>query len=134
MQCVVVRRLIEDLDFNTRLVVGPTVREPDGLAMSSRNAYLSAEERKAAPAVYAALLALADRHKHGELRVASLRDAASKVITAEPSMELDYLSLASALDGGELADGATIAPGGGTLASIAVKLGSTRLIDNVVLE
>merc|ERR1719326_867338 len=60
MQCVVVRRLIEDLDFNTRLVVAPTVREPDGLAMSSRNAYLAPAERSAAPVVYAALTAVAD--------------------------------------------------------------------------
>merc|ERR1719198_1398087 len=58
MQCVVVRRLIEDLDFDTKLVVSPTVREPDGLAMSSRNVYLEPAERAAAPAVYAALIAL----------------------------------------------------------------------------
>lgn len=140
MQCVVVRRLIEDLDFNTRMVIGPTVREADGLAMSSRNVYLSSEERAAAPTVYASLVALEAKHEAGERSVKALRDVATRVIASEASMELDYLSLASAVDGRELSDDCTLERGGGegahepVLASIAVRLGTTRLIDNVILE
>lgn len=135
MQCVVVRRLIEDLDFDVKLVVNPTIREDDGLAMSSRNVYLSPEEREAAPAVYTALIALGAKYDQGERSVAALRSAAARVIADVPSMSLDYLSLASAIDGREIQEDerlrGTDEP---TLASIAVKLGATRLIDNVVLE
>jgi len=135
MQCVVVRRLIEDLNFNTRLVIAPTVREDDGLAMSSRNAYLSPSERAIAPAVYSSLIALATQYDAGERRVATLRDAAARVIAGEPSMSLDYLSLASAVDGRELSVDAVVKGASEpTLASIAVQLGTTRLIDNVLLE
>jgi 3-methyl-2-oxobutanoate hydroxymethyltransferase len=135
MQCMVVRRLIEDLNFDTRLVVCDTVREADGLAMSSRNAYLSPVQRTAAPAVYAALLALESSFARGERSVGALRAEAADVIAAEPLMHLDYLSLASALDGRELGEEGEhiLAEGEPTLASIAVNLGTTRLIDNVVL-
>ena len=135
MQCVVVRRLIEDLDFDVKLIVNPTVREADGLAMSSRNVYLSTEERQAAPAVYAALIALGGKYDQGERSVEALRAAAARVVAAEPSMTLDYLSLASAIDGREMSgDERLRGAEEPTLASIAVKLGTTRLIDNVVLE
>jgi len=135
MQCVVVKRLIEDLDFNVNLVVCPTVREADGLAMSSRNAYLSPAERKVAPAVYASLVALQEQYERGERGVAVLRDEASRVIATEPAMALDYLSLASAVDGHELGEDATLCGSKQpTLASIAVKLGTTRLIDNIMLK
>ena len=135
MQCVVVRRLIEDLNFDVELVVGPTIREPDGLAMSSRNVYLSPVERAAAPAVYAALLAVSAKYDAGERSAEALHSAATRVIERERLMSLDYLSLASAIDGRELAPDAPLGVGGEpTLASIAVKLGTTRLIDNVVLE
>jgi len=136
MQCVVVRRLIEDLNFATELVVGPTVREVDGLAMSSRNTYLSAEERRAAPAVYAALVAVQAKFGAGERSVGSLRAAATEVIASEGLMTLDYISLASAMDGSEHADAGTVGSAGEPLlVSIAVKTaGGTRLIDNVVLE
>ena len=135
MQCVVVKRLIEDLNFNTKLVIAPTVREEDGLAMSSRNVYLNPTEREAAPAVYASLTALATKYNEGERKVDALRAHAVKVIDAEPMLTLDYLSLASAVDGRELTNGQRLEGScEPTLASIAVRLGTTRLIDNVILE
>jgi pantoate--beta-alanine ligase len=152
MQCIVVKRLIEDLNFNVEMVVGETVREADGLAMSSRNAYLSEAQRAAAPAVYAALTALKDAYcTDGERGVDALRDTAVAVLRTangasangasangasaakETFLDLDYLSLASGVSGQEYADGTSLTPGQPTLASIAVRLGTTRLIDNVVL-
>ena len=137
MQCIVLQRLVRDLDFDVEVVVGPTVRAPDGLALSSRNVYLSAEERAAAPAVYAALTAVADAYAQGERSAARLRARAAAVIGAQPLMALDYLSLASMQDGQELEGLLGGSTGGedaaGVLAAIAVRLGNTRLIDNVVL-
>ena len=134
MQCVAVRRLIDDLNYDIELVVCPTVREADGLAMSSRNAYLSPPERDAAPAVFQSLSALAALHASGERAPTVLKAAAERVIEMHPyeGMRLEYLNLASALDGREL--GATTLPGSEPiLASIAVRVGTTRLIDNVLL-
>ena len=133
MQCIVLRRLVRDLNYDVDVVVGPTVREPDGLALSSRNVYLSPEERAAAPAVYAALTAVADAYAQGERSAAGLRTRAKAVIETQPLMALDYLSLASMHDGHELAGVLGDEDAGGVLAAIAVRLGSTRLIDNVVL-
>lgn len=126
------RRLVEGLNFNTRVVVEETVREADGLAMSSRNVRLSAQEREAAPLVYASLLKLSEAHKSGERSAASLRRAASQVIDSEPMMSLEYVSIASNEDGSELQ---ALPPAGpAVLASIAVRLGTVRLIDNVILH
>ena len=147
MQCIVVRRLIEDLNFNVLLVVGDTVREADGLAMSSRNVYLSPPQRATAPAVYAALAALKDAFcTDGERCVDTLKARAAAVLRTanagaakEPDeenpvrLDLEYLSLASGVSGQEYAEGASLAAGQPTLASIAVRVGTTRLIDNVLL-
>merc|ERR1719231_1516703 len=84
MQCTVAHRLLRDLDFDVQLVIGPTMREADGLAMSSRNVYLSPEQRKAAPAVHAALRAVAAEHANGERSVDALRAAAAAVLSTEP--------------------------------------------------
>jgi len=132
MQCVVVRRLIEDLNFPTRLVVAPTVRETDGLAMSSRNTYLAPPERAAAPIVFAALQSVAAAHASGERRSAALVAAAATTVAVEPLAKLEYLSLSSNIDASEVAADGKLA--GPTLASIAVRIGTTRLIDNVILE
>ena len=135
MQCMVVRRLIDALNFDVELVVGETVREADGLAMSSRNVYLDAEQRAAAPAVYRALRELEALHAAGERDAHALRQSAADVIAAQPLMAVEYVSLQSFADGLELEElpsgAATAVP---TMASIAVRLGSTRLIDNIVLH
>ena len=128
------RRLVCDLNYDVDVIVGPTVRETDGLALSSRNVYLSADERAVAPAVYAALRAVTAAYERGERSTEALGTCAAEVIAKQPTMSLDYLSLASLDDGRELTD--DLHPtlnGAGVLASIAVKLGGTRLIDNVVL-
>ena len=130
LQCVVVSNLIDELNFPTRLVVGPTMREPDGLAMSSRNVYLDATQRAVAPAVYAALCKLQDVHGLGERDPEALRGAAAAVIAREPLMTLEYVSLADTADGQEL--GARLG-GEDALVSIAVRLGEVKLIDNVLL-
>jgi len=117
-------------------VVGETVREPDGLAMSSRNIYLDAKQRQVAPTVYRALCAMRDLHRAGERDAAALREAGMQVLAKEPLLIPEYISLSSCRDGEEVQNlptpGSPFAPE--TMAAIAVKLGTTRLIDNIILK
>ena len=115
-QAAVVERLVEDLNLDLEIRVVPTVRDGDGLAVSSRNAYLSAQERAAALALPRALRAGAQAHEHG----ADPRAAAQAVLAAEPGLEPEYVELAK-LDGR-------------VYLLAAARAGRTRLIDNVVLE
>jgi pantoate--beta-alanine ligase len=115
-QAAVVERLAEDLNLVLEIRVVPTVREEDGLAVSSRNAYLSAEDRQAAAALWQALLAGADAHGRG----ADPLEAAREVLAGEPRLEPEYVELAR-LDGR-------------VYLLAAARAGRTRLIDNVVLE
>jgi pantoate--beta-alanine ligase len=128
-QCVVIRRLVADLNFDLEVVVCPTVREPDGLAMSSRNAYLSPEERVRAAVLYRALQAAAAALAAGERDAEALRQVMGQVLAAEPLAQVDYVSIADpeTLDelSGELR--------GPALASLAVRIGRARLIDNLLL-
>jgi pantoate--beta-alanine ligase len=128
-QTVVVRRLVEDLAVPCRIAVVPTVREADGLAMSSRNVYLGPEERAAAPTLYRCLTAVADLAASGERDVAALRGAGLRVLAEAPRVQLDYLEVVSAERLEPLArlEGAAVA-------LIAARLGATRLIDNLPLE
>jgi pantoate--beta-alanine ligase len=129
-QTVVVRKMARDLDMPLDVVVAPTVREPDGLAMSSRNVYLSAEQRRAATVLYHALVAAGERYAAGERDAEALRYAMRAVLEAEPLANPEYVSVADALTLRELDHvGAT-----GALCSLAVRFGTTRLIDNMVLE
>jgi len=127
-QLHVVRRLVRDLGFPVEVVPCPTVREADGLALSSRNGYLSAEEREAARALPRALFAARDRFDAGERRGQSLLAAARERLEAEPRLRIDYLALA---------DAETLAPidavRGRAVLLAAAYAGSTRLIDNVIL-
>jgi pantoate--beta-alanine ligase len=129
-QAVVIRRLIEDLNFPVQQVVCPTVREEDGLALSSRNAYLSAEERKAATVLYRALSVAKDSYEKGEREATALRSVMRSVIDSEPLAVAEYVSAA---DPETLLELQTIESGGGVLFSMAVKIGKTRLIDNMLL-
>ncbi len=127
-QAAVIRRMARDLDFPLEVVVCPTVREADGLAMSSRNSYLNADERKAATVLFRALSAAKAAYEKGERRAAALRQAMTDTIAAEPLAKVQYVSCAD-YDSLEELDQLT----GKTLLSMAVHLGKTRLIDNFVI-
>jgi pantoate--beta-alanine ligase len=128
-QCAVVRRMVSDLGMLTNIVVCPTVREADGLAMSSRNAYLQPEDRKAAVVLYQALQAALAAFRRGERGGDALRAELRRVLDREPLAAVDYA---------EVVDPDTFArvdiAGERALAVLAVKVGRTRLIDNIVLE
>ena len=127
-QTAVVRRLVRDLDIPTEIVVVPTVRESDGLAMSSRNAYLTPEQRAAAPVVFRALSASRDRFRAGQQNVAALEDAARRMIEASPLASVEYVAGVDP-DTMEPWDGR-----GSCMLAAAVRIGSVRLIDNVILD
>jgi pantoate--beta-alanine ligase len=129
-QVVVVRKMVADLNFPLEIVVGPTVREPDGLAMSSRNVYLSAQERKAALVLYRSLNAAKGLWDRGERRGSALRDSISRTLAAEPLARPDYVSLADPTTLQELDDTGEATQ---ALASLAVRVAKTRLIDNIVM-
>ncbi|HJZ48270.1 MAG TPA: pantoate--beta-alanine ligase [Roseiflexaceae bacterium] len=128
-QAIVVRKMVRDLDLPLEVIVAPILREPDGLAMSSRNVYLSPEQRRAATVLYRALKVASERYAAGERDAEALRGAMRAVLDAEPLASAEYVSVAHPLTLRELDSvGAT-----GALCSLAVRFGATRLIDNIVL-
>jgi pantoate--beta-alanine ligase len=127
-QVAVIRRMVLDLNFPIEIVVCPTTREADGLAMSSRNVYLDPEQRKAATVLFRSLSAARDLYAQGERDAETLRSAMKQVLAGEPLAEAQYVSCA-AYDTLEELDTVT----GKTLLSMAVFIGKTRLIDNFVL-
>jgi pantoate--beta-alanine ligase len=129
-QTVVVRQMVRDLDMPVAVVVAPTVREPDGLAMSSRNTYLSPEQRAAAPVLFRALQAARARFAAGERGGEALRRAMAAVLAEEPLGRPEYVSAADPLTLRELDE----AGPRGVLLSMAVRFGAVRLIDNLLLE
>jgi pantoate--beta-alanine ligase len=128
-QVMVIRRMAADLALPTRVVPCPTVREPDGLALSSRNVHLSPDERHAAPILYRALSAAQEAWRDGEREGDVLRGIMEEVLAMEPLAQAQYVSCADPLTLAELSRAE-----GSALLSMAVYLGSTRLIDNVLLE
>jgi pantoate--beta-alanine ligase len=128
-QVAVLRRMVHDLNFDLELVVCPTVHEPDGLALSSRNRYLSADERTHALLLSRALNVISATYRAGQKNVARLLEAGRSVIAAEPEVRLDYL---------EIVDWDTLLPlteaRAGALVAVAAHVGSTRLIDNTLLQ
>ncbi len=129
-QTVLIQKLARDLDMGVEVVVMPTIREPDGLAMSSRNVQLSPEQRQAAPIVHRALCQSHLLWIQGERDGDTLRDAARTVLQSESKVEsIDYVSVAGmlTLDELERVDGRA-------MVSTAVQMGAVRLIDNIVLE
>ena len=124
-QVMVIRQMARDLAIPTEVIACPTVREPDGLALSSRNVHLSTTERAAAPALRRALLAGRAMWDAGERSGESLRRAMRDELEREPLAEVDYVSVA---DGSTLAELETV--DGPALLSLAVRFGTTRLIDN----
>jgi len=127
-QLAVLRRMVRDLDMPVEIVAGPTVREPDGLAMSSRNVYLSPDERRAAPALYRALTAARERFLSGARDGEGLRQVMREVVATEPLVRLEYAELVDP-DTMEALDVARP----GALLVIAARVGTTRLIDNLAL-
>jgi pantoate--beta-alanine ligase len=127
-QVVVIKQMARDLNFPVEIVVCPTVREPDGLALSSRNAYLNAEERQAATVLYRALTAAKTEFESGQRDAEILRAIMASTIAAEPLAREEYVSAA---DPETLTELETIERG--ALLSMAVRVGQTRLIDNVLL-
>jgi pantoate--beta-alanine ligase len=129
-QTVVIRQMVRDLNLPIQVVIVPTVREPDGLALSSRNVYLSREERVAAPILYRALSEAKRQYDGGEREVGKLRDSMHQLIEAEPLAQIEYVSVADPVTLQEI-EGPIER---GALLSLAVRFGATRLIDNVLLE
>ena len=128
-QVAVLRKMVHDLNMDIELIVCPIVRDRDGLAMSSRNAYLTVEQRKQALVLNRALMrvqAMADR---GEKNAAALREAGKQVIGEEPGARLDYFEI---VDANTLESVEDIAKG--ALVAVAAYVGTTRLIDNLVLH
>lgn len=127
-QAAVIKKMVGDLNLNLEIVTLPTVREPDGLAMSSRNTYLSPEEREAALALYRALTLAQRLWEQGETDAESIRQQMSELIQKEPLATIDYASIADAKTLDEL-DTVKLP----ALVSLAVRIGKTRLIDNIQL-
>jgi len=125
-QTVVVRRMVRDLGMPVEVRVMPTVREPDGLAMSSRNAYLSEEERRQAPCLHEALTEAVRLYREGRTDADALRDAMRSIIEGAPLARIDYV---------EVVNTETVAPvkevTDRAIALLAVRIGETRLIDNM---
>ncbi len=130
-QVAVIRRMASDLDMGIEIVVVPTVREQDGLAMSSRNAYLSAAERAEAPVLYRSLRKAENVIRAGERSAARVIAGVTSEITGGSSASVEYVSVADA----ESLDAAgAITPGKEYLVSLAARFGSTRLIDNILIR
>ena len=126
-QLAIIRRLVADFNLPVRIVEVPTVREPDGLAMSSRNRHLNAGERQLAPSLYAALMEAKRQIDGGERSPGAIREAAIQRIPRDPRVKLEYL---------DIVDPATMQPVAGVTAPVRVAgalwVGATRLIDNVL--
>ena len=127
-QAAIVSKMVRDLNLDVRIVICPIIREVDGLAMSSRNAYLSPEQRKQATVLYRALMRVQSLVDRGEATTARLLVAGTQVMAEEPAVKLDYF---------EVVNRETLEPvsdvSRGALVAVAAHVGSTRLIDNIVV-
>ncbi len=128
-QSVVVRRLNADLDLGAEIVIVPTIRDPDGLALSSRNVYMSSEERESASVLYKSLCLAKELWGDGVTDAGKIRRRMRELIDGEPEVRTDYVSIADAetLEELEIVESPA-------LVSLAAKVGKTRLVDNVLLE
>jgi pantoate--beta-alanine ligase len=127
-QTLVVQRLIEDLNLDVRLVVCPIAREPDGLARSSRNAYLSASERQAASLLHRSLRRAEELFGAGETKAGRILEEMHKILGTEPRAKVDYVAL---VEPTRLQPIALVTPG--SVALLSARIGAVRLIDNTVL-
>jgi pantoate--beta-alanine ligase len=137
LQSIVIQRLVRELNFPVQVTICPTRREHDGLAMSSRNVYLSHRERTAAPVVYRAIQAAATACETADVLPDFIRHAAQAVLQSEPAIEaIEYVSVANMLTGEELTNESMTDTHGQVLISIAVRMGDTktRLLDNCIVD
>ncbi len=128
-QAIVIRKMVAELNMNLEIITLPTVREPDGLAMSSRNTYLNGEQRQAAVVLYQALCLAEELYAGGERSAERIRQEMTALIKKQPLANIDYVSVADATTLDELDTVNSPA-----LVLLAVKIGKTRLIDNIVLQ
>jgi pantoate--beta-alanine ligase len=128
-QVVIIKRMLKDLNSNIEIITLPIIREPDGLALSSRNNYLNSEERKAATVLYKSLMKAKELIQSGEHKSAKISKAIIDMITQEPLAKIDYVEI---VDLENLEPVKTV--GKNTLIAIAVYIGTTRLIDNIIAE
>ena len=128
-QLLVIKKMVNELNMPLEIVACPTIREPDGLAMSSRNTYLDPEQRQAAVVLYQALILAQQLYGHGERNTGMILGKIKEMKEQEPLAEIDYISLA---DTETLKELDTI--GKSALVSMAVQIGTTILIDNIILE
>jgi pantoate--beta-alanine ligase len=128
-QCLIIKRMVQDLNFDVELVIGPIIREPDGLAMSSRNKYLSSPERQEARVLFQALETAKSLIKYGNLTASDIALKMRQIISSTPSAEIDYIAI---VDNEKLEPVVTIIPN--TLIAMAVYIGKTRLIDNTIIQ
>lgn len=128
-QVAVIRQLVKDLNYDLQLVVCPTIREADGLAMSSRNAYLNPAERQAATVLFRALSEAQKAYQSGEWQAERLRQQAQRLIQSEPLARVQYVSCADTETLEELQGSISVK----ALLSMAVYIGKTRLIDNILV-
>ncbi|HJW88261.1 MAG TPA: pantoate--beta-alanine ligase, partial [Dehalococcoidia bacterium] len=126
-QIAVIKKMVRDLNMDLEIVPVPTVREPDGLAMSSRNIFLNPRERQAALVLYRSLCLAQEMYKSGERNAGRIREAMIKLIQKEPLAQIDYVSIVHTETLEEVEKLA-----GPALVSLAVRIGPTRLIDNII--
>ena len=128
-QVAVIKAVVRDLNFPIQIVVCPTLRETNGLAMSSRNIYLSDEQRQAAGIIYRALMETAEAYARGEHDALQLQAVVRNRVREAPDVVLDYVSVTNAVTLQET----NVRVGEPLLVSLVVKMGSTRLLDNILL-
>lgn len=130
-QVVVIRRMVKDLNFDIEIIVAPIMREPDGLAMSSRNVYLSSAERNESLVLSRSLKKAEELIRQGERSCAIIRSEMMKCIKTSPSATIDYVSIAN---NETLKEYSELKSGDHMLISLAVRIGATRLIDNTIIH
>jgi pantoate--beta-alanine ligase len=128
-QCIIIKRMIHDLNFNIKMVIAPIIREADGLALSSRNRYLNSEERKDATILYRSLQSARDMIDRGEHDANNIKNHVVELIQKVPGSSIEYISIV---------DADTLDPVNeikkNTLIALAVYIGKTRLIDNILIN
>jgi len=129
-QAIVIKRMVSDLNFNVDIIIVPIVREPDGLAMSSRNVYLSVAERKVSPVLFQSLQLAKLLIERGERECSIVISEMTELIASKPITKIDYISIANADTLEELT---ALSEGNRVLISLAIRIGTIRLIDNILL-